>query len=131
MLGRVSQYFDVGYTPDPIGEFLHSLDVVDAFDARLALAGHARPFTDVRGHIQANRDLVARNLEAVRRALQGGGKTAYEIAREAFGDQFTQEMASWQMTMTTAWLLRLQALGEVERTPSEGEDPAERWQLAS
>ena len=66
LLGRVSQYFDVGYTPDPIGEFLHSLDVVDALDARLALAGHARPFTDVRGHIEANRDLVARNLDAVR-----------------------------------------------------------------
>ena len=47
LLGRVSQYFDVGYTPDPVGEFLHSLDVVDALDARLALAGHARPFTDV------------------------------------------------------------------------------------
>ena len=49
LLGRVSQYFDVGYTPDPIGEFLHSLDVVDELDARLALAGHARPFTDIRG----------------------------------------------------------------------------------
>ena len=60
LLGRVSQYFDVGYTPDPVGEFLHSLDVVDALDARLALAGHARPFTDVRGHIEANRRLVAR-----------------------------------------------------------------------
>ena len=31
------------------------------------------------------------------------------------------------MTMTTAWLQRLEALGEVERSPSEGEDPAERW----
>ena len=28
VLGRVSQYFDVGFTPDPVGEFLHSLDVV-------------------------------------------------------------------------------------------------------
>ena len=69
LLGRVSQYFDVGYTPDPVGEFLHSLDVVDALDARLALAGHARPFTDVPGHIEANRRLVAERLEAVRDAL--------------------------------------------------------------
>ena len=66
LLGRVSQYFDVGYTPDPVGEFLHSLDVVDALDARLALAGHARPFTDIPGHIVANRELIARNLESVR-----------------------------------------------------------------
>src|SRR4051794_19642265 len=47
LLGRVSHYFDVGYTRDPVGEFLRSLDVIDALGARLALAGHARPFTDV------------------------------------------------------------------------------------
>ena len=102
LLGRVSQYFDVGYTPDPVGEFLHSLDVTDALDARLALAGHARPFTDVPGHIQANRDLVARNLDAVRGGAGARAtKTAYEVARAVYGEQFTEELASWQMTMTT------------------------------
>ena len=131
LLGRVSQYFDVGYTPDPVGEFLHSLDVTDALDARLAFAGHARPFTDVAGHIQANRDLVARNLDAVRAALRDGEKTAYETARTVYGEQFTEELASWQMTMTTAWLTHLEVLAEVTKTPSEGEDPAERWTLAS
>src|SRR5213075_862528 len=40
LLGRVSLYFDVGYTPDPVGEFLDSLDVVERLDARLALSGH-------------------------------------------------------------------------------------------
>ena len=30
LLGRVSLYFDYGYTPDPVGEFLGSLDTVDA-----------------------------------------------------------------------------------------------------
>ena len=129
LLGRVSQYFDVGYTPDPVGEFLHSLDVVEALDARLALAGHARPFTDVQGHIVANRERVARDLDAVRAALADGPRTAYEVARAVYGEQFSQEMAGWQMTMTTAWLIHLAALGEIERRPAEGEDPAEHWQL--
>jgi len=127
LLGRVSQYFDIGYTPDPVGEFLHSLDVTEALDTRLALAGHARPFTDISGHIQANRDLIARNLDAVRAALAGGEQTAYAVARAVYGEQFTEELASWQMTMTTAWLQRLEALGELERTPSEGKVRAERW----
>ena len=56
LLGRVSLYFDYGHTPDPVGEFLRSLDVVERLDARLCLAGHGRPFTDVAGHIGANRD---------------------------------------------------------------------------
>ena len=60
LLGRVSLYFDYGWTPDPIGEFLDSLDTVQALDARLCLAGHARTFTDVVAHIEANRALVAR-----------------------------------------------------------------------
>src|SRR5437763_1772998 len=29
LLGRVSLYYDYGYTPDPAGEFLASLDTVD------------------------------------------------------------------------------------------------------
>jgi glyoxylase-like metal-dependent hydrolase (beta-lactamase superfamily II) len=131
VLGRVSQYFDVGITPDPVGEFLHSLDVVDALDTRLALAGHARPFTDVGGHIAANRELVARNLETVRSVLARGPRTPYEVAREFYGEQFSEEMAAWQMAMTRAWLTHLEAIGDARRTPSEGDDPAERWARVS
>ena len=88
LLGRVSQYFDVGYTPDPVGEFLRSLDVVDALDARLALAGHARPFTDIRGHIEANRELVARNLAAVaRRAARTASGPPTRSRATVFGEQ--------------------------------------------
>ena len=98
LLGRVSQYFDVGYTPDPVGEFLHSLDIIDALDARLALAGHARPFTDVPGHIDANRELIAERLAAVARGAGGRRRsTAYEIARAIYGGDFTEELASWQL----------------------------------
>ena len=66
LLGRVSLYYDFGHTPDPAGEFLRSLDVVDALDARLCLPGHGRTFTDVRAHIEANRDAVHERLERVR-----------------------------------------------------------------
>ena len=30
LLGRVFPFFDFGYSPDPVGEFLSSLDVVEA-----------------------------------------------------------------------------------------------------
>ena len=36
-----------------------SLDKIEPLDARLALSGHGRPFTDVAGHITANRRFVA------------------------------------------------------------------------
>ncbi len=123
LLGRVSLYFDVGYTPDPVGEFLHSLDVVDELDTRLVLAGHARPFTDVRGHVQAHRDLVARRLDSVRGALaQRGALTDDEVARAVYGDEYTEELGRWLLNKARAWLTHLEALGETRRRD-------ERWTL--
>jgi glyoxylase-like metal-dependent hydrolase (beta-lactamase superfamily II) len=126
LLGRVSQYFDVGYTPDPVGEFLRSLEVVEALDARLALAGHARPFTDVAGHVEANRQRVDERLEAVRAALAGGPRTAYELARVLDPD-FDEAMGGWLLTMARAWLVHLGALGEA----GHDDQPVEHWSLAS
>ena len=36
VLGRISLYFDHGWTPDPVGEFLASLDKVERLDVRLS-----------------------------------------------------------------------------------------------
>jgi glyoxylase-like metal-dependent hydrolase (beta-lactamase superfamily II) len=127
LLGRVSLYFDVGLTPDPVGEFVHSLDVVDRLDARLALAGHARPFAGVRAHVEAHRELVTDRLDAVRRSLAAGPRTVYEITRDINGEAYTRDMASWMLGLTRGWLIHLEALGEA--SPDGGDRP-ERWALA-
>src|SRR5258707_15251646 len=54
LLGRISLYFEYGNSPDPVGEFLHSLDVVERLGARPCLAGHGRTFTDVPAPIPGN-----------------------------------------------------------------------------
>jgi glyoxylase-like metal-dependent hydrolase (beta-lactamase superfamily II) len=127
LLGRVSLYFDHGYTPDPVGEFLASLDRVEALDARLALSGHGRPFTDVPGHIAANRTLVAQRLEAVRAALAESPGTAYDVARAVYGEAFTDDTATWLLTKTLCWLTHLERLGEASH---DGAAP-EVWQVAA
>ena len=127
LLGRVSLFFDEGHTPDPVGEFLGSLDRVDALDARLALAGHGRPFTDVGGHISANRSLVSIRLDAVRAALAAGPGTPFELAQRVYGELFSEATASWLLAKTRSWLTHLERLGEARRT--EGE-PAEVWSAA-
>ena len=126
LLGRVSLYFDLEGARDPVGEFLGSLDVVAGLDARLALAGHGRPFAEVPAHIQANRELVAERLEAVRGELEGGPRTAYEVARAVYGERFTDASAGWLMTKAIAWLTHLAALGQAARAD---ERPVERWVL--
>ena len=72
LLGRVSPYYDYGHSPDPAGEFLASLDRVEVLGARLCLPGHGRTFTDVQGHIAANRELIAQRLGAIEDVLRDG-----------------------------------------------------------
>ena len=67
LLGRISLYYDYGWSPDPVGEFLSSLDIVEAYGPRLCLPGHGRTFADVGAHIDANRALVADRLERLER----------------------------------------------------------------
>ena len=128
LLGRVSLYYDYGWTPDPTGEFLESLDLVDKLDARLCLAGHGRPFRDVRGHIEANRSAVAERIERVRSAIADEKRTPFEIVPDLLGDdvELTPMMVNWGLSETLCYLRHLERLGEVEKV---NEDP-ERWLAA-
>jgi glyoxylase-like metal-dependent hydrolase (beta-lactamase superfamily II) len=124
VLGRISLYFDYGWTPDPIGEFLTSLDVVDELDARLALSGHGKPFLDVHGHIEGNRRLVAERLEASLAAVADGPKTAIEITPHLHEEPLTRANAGWWLPETLCYLTHLERLGRVARL-SDGS--VERW----
>ena len=124
LLGRISLFYDYGWTPDPVGEFLHSLDVVDRLGARLCLAGHGRPFTDVRGHIDANRRLVDERLQAVTEALGRGVRTVVEIVPEVYAEPLTPANAGWFLTQTLSYLRHLEQAGQV-RPVSDG--PVQRW----
>jgi hypothetical protein len=106
-----------------VGEFLHSLDVVDALGARLCMAGHGRTFTDVRAHIRGNRELVRERLQAVAGALAEQPRTAFEIVPFVYGDALSQGNAHWLISKILAYLTHLRA---GERVHSLGGEP-ERW----
>jgi glyoxylase-like metal-dependent hydrolase (beta-lactamase superfamily II) len=122
LLGRISLYFDFGYTPDPVGEFLTSLDTVQALGARLCLAGHGRTFTDVHAHIRGNRELVHERLQAVAAALaRGEPLTAFEVVPHVFGDALSQQNGQWLLSEILALLTHLEATGAAHRVPGEPE----------
>jgi glyoxylase-like metal-dependent hydrolase (beta-lactamase superfamily II) len=127
LLGRVSQFFEYGYTPDPIGEFLHSLDVIEPLSARLCLSGHGRSFTDIPAHIVANRKLVEERLEATVAALDGQSRTALELAPIVFGEPLTAANSNWYITETLCLLRHLERRGRLVRQP---DGHAERWREA-
>jgi glyoxylase-like metal-dependent hydrolase (beta-lactamase superfamily II) len=128
LLGRISLYFDYGWTPDPIGEFLGSLEVTASLHARLALSGHGKPFIDVPGHIEANRRLVRERLDAAVAAVTAGPKTAIEIAAGVYGEPLNETNTGWRLQETLCYLQHLELEGRVSR---EAEGDLERWEVVS
>ena len=122
LLGRVALFFDHGHTPDPVGEFLTSLDRVENLETTLCLAGHGRPFREVRGKISAMRAEVDEHLDRVRRALDGEPRTAFEVVPELIGaEHLNAATAAWGLQMTLAYLEHLVLAGA--HTEAEGSDP--------
>ncbi|HEX6117662.1 MAG TPA: MBL fold metallo-hydrolase [Solirubrobacterales bacterium] len=123
LLGRVSLFYDYGYTPDPAGEFLSSLEAVDELDARLCLPGHGRTFTDVRAHVNANRELVGERVANALAAIEGEELTALEVQPHVHGQALDERTGNWWLMETLCYLRHLEATGRARR---QGDDP-ERW----
>jgi glyoxylase-like metal-dependent hydrolase (beta-lactamase superfamily II) len=127
LLGRISLYYDYGWTPDPVGEFLRSLNVVDELGARLCLAGHGRPFFDAHRHVEGNRALVRQRLDAVCAALREKPRTVVEIVPEVYGEPLTAINAAWLLTQTLCYLRHLELAGKVSKLPDRTD---QRWRRA-
>jgi glyoxylase-like metal-dependent hydrolase (beta-lactamase superfamily II) len=113
LLGRVSLYYDYGYSPDPAGEFLNSLHVVDELEVQLVLAGHGRPVREAHSLIEANRRAVHDRVDRVRQAISAGPRTPYEIVPEMLDSEMpTGMMLNWGLTETLCYLRHLAVLGE-------------------
>jgi len=129
LLGRTVLFFDHGHSPDPVGEFLSSLDEVEGLDVELVLPGHGRTFRDPEAKIAESRRQVEELLGKVRAALAGGEeKTAFEIVEEIIGAEMVNTPASaWVLQIVLSCLDHRALAGEVAKV--EGTDP-QRWRLA-
>jgi glyoxylase-like metal-dependent hydrolase (beta-lactamase superfamily II) len=126
LLGRISLYYDFGYTPDPAGEYLESLDAVDRLDSDLCLAGHARPFREVSMKISATRGTVLERIERVRACLDGVPKSPFEIVPRFLGEPDpTPMMLNWGLNEVLVYLNHLEKRDHAHRHPGE----VETWTL--
>lgn len=127
LLGRISLYFDYGQSPDPVGEYLASLDKVEAVRARLALSGHGKPFLDVPGHIDATRRLVLENIERAEVAVTEQPRTAMTIALDMFSAQRGVRHPGWLLSQTLCYLRHLEQAGRARR---EADGELQFWRAA-
>ena len=130
LLGRISLFFDHGHTPDPVGEFLASLDEVDALDVRLCLPGHGRTFRDVGAKI-------AGLPQGGRRAARDASATRLARRREDAVRAIVEAMIGAENIKPAGRRLGAAALARLPRPPrgarrgrteSPGTDPV-LWRL--
>ena len=127
LLGRTVLFFDHGHSPDPVGEFLSSLDEVEPLRVELCLPGHGRPFRDTENKIAEARRQVAELHGKVRDALAEQERTAFEIVAEILGpDNVNGPASAWVLQIVLSFLDHMAIAGEV--APIKGTDP-QRWAL--
>ncbi len=129
LLGRTVLFFDHGHSPDPVGEFLGSLDEIEPLEVDLCLPGHGRPFREPETKIAEARAQVEELLGKVRSSLAEGERQPFEIVAEIVGpDNVNSPASAWALQIVLSCLDHMRLGGEAE--PLEGTDP-QRWQLIS
>ena len=128
LLGRTVLFFDHGHSPDPVGEFLGSLDEVEPLDVDLCLPGHGRTFRDPEAKIaEARRQVERAARQSARGARRAARRPAFEIVGEIVGaENLNTPVSAWVLQIVLSCLDHLAILGEVAAV--EGTDP-QRWRL--
>jgi len=109
-------YFDYGYSPDPLGEYLGSLERLERLeDIRLVLPGHGRPLADVSGVIALHRQGVGERLAAAQAAVADGAAGAWEITARMYAERPAGMLGIGHMTVALACLRHLRLRGRVIR----------------
>ena len=128
LLGRSVLYFDHGHSPDPMGEYLSSLDVIEPLAVDLCLPGHGKPFRDPGAKIAQVRRQADELLERVRNQLGEGERTAFQIVESIVGaDNLRSSTGGFMLQIVLSALDHLAVLGEATRVADT--DP-QRWALA-
>lgn len=105
---------------DPLGEFLRSLEKVEALAPDLVLPGHGHPFEDGAERSRVVTRHHDRRLGAILQVIRREPRTAEEITEDIFGSEllhFAHRLALGEALAHLVYLLRH---GEVERIERDG-----------
>jgi glyoxylase-like metal-dependent hydrolase (beta-lactamase superfamily II) len=104
-----------GGRPDPLSDFLRSLERLRRLRPSVAHAGHGAPIADVDARTRALEAHHAARAQAHRDALAAGSRTAYEATLAVYRPDLDPGRRRLAVSETLAHLARLESRGEVRR----------------
>jgi glyoxylase-like metal-dependent hydrolase (beta-lactamase superfamily II) len=106
--------------PDPLADYLASLERIAELEPRLALPGHGDPIRDPAGRV---RELVAHHhlrLEQTAAALDGRPRSAYEVSLTLFPEPLSPTLRRFALAETRAHLEYLIRRDGARRVEGDG-----------
>jgi glyoxylase-like metal-dependent hydrolase (beta-lactamase superfamily II) len=101
--------------PDPLGDYLGTLDRVEELAPRVAYAGHRDPIEDPAGRAREIREHHRERLDRTQAALDGAPLLAYDVSLELFANDLSPTLRRFATAESLAHLERLVRAGRAER----------------
>ena len=101
--------------PDPLGDYLASLERTIALAPRDAYPGHGEPIRDPAGRARALIEHHAQRLEETRSALTDSPQSAYAVSLTVFGAALDPTQRRCAVAETLSHLERLVCQGQAAR----------------
>jgi glyoxylase-like metal-dependent hydrolase (beta-lactamase superfamily II) len=106
--------------PDPLGDYLESLERVAVLAPRIALPGHGDPIDDPAGRAREIVRHHADRLAATEAALDRGAKSGYDLSYGLFPDDRGSAQRRFAVAETLSHLERLVVEGRAARVSADG-----------
>jgi len=106
--------------PDPLGDYLRSLERTIELAPRIVYPGHGEPIRDAAGRAKELLEHHRRRLDETSALLNSRGLTPYEISLRLFGDNLSPTQRRFAVAETLSHLERLVREGRSARAGADG-----------
>ena len=111
-------------TPDPLHEYLEGLQRLAAYQPKMVLPAHGRPFSDASGRVATLVSHHRRRLDQIAGIVDGGERSAWQVALELWGVRTNLYEKRLALQEGLAHLQALAVEGRVEKSVAPG---SVRW----
>jgi glyoxylase-like metal-dependent hydrolase (beta-lactamase superfamily II) len=106
--------------PDPLGDYLESLERTVDLGPRIVYPGHGEPIRDAAGRARELVEHHRARLDAAEAALEPEPRTGYDASFDLFGRTLSSGARRFAVAETLSHLERLRREGRSERVEDEG-----------
>jgi glyoxylase-like metal-dependent hydrolase (beta-lactamase superfamily II) len=109
-----------GSAPDPLTDYLRSLERIAELDPRLALPGHGERIIDPAGRAREISEHHDHRLTRTLETLGSEGRSGYDVSQALFPDALAPSLRRFAVAETLAHLEHLVYAGRAARTTEDG-----------